>query len=162
MLGVCYRYTKSMQDAEDVLQEGFIKMFKSLAHYREEGEFGAWVRRIMVNTCLSYLKKNARYNSELVFNDRDLAPISSAADDDTPESQLNAKQLLSFVRQLPTGYQTIFNLHVIEGYSHVEIGNALGISDATSRTQFFKARKLLKKWITEMETPNTKITNDAG
>lgn len=162
MLGVCYRYTKSLQDAEDVLQEGFIKMFKNLERYREEGEFGAWLRRIMVNTCISYLKKNSRYNTELVFSDRDLAPVNSAIDNNNPESSLNAKQLLSLVRQLPTGYQTIFNLHVIEGYSHVEIGLALGISDATSRTQFFKARKLLRAWIMETETNNAKMSNDAG
>jgi RNA polymerase sigma factor (sigma-70 family) len=162
MLGVCYRYTKSLQDAEDVLQEGFIKMFRHLERYREEGEFGAWLRRIMVNTCINYLKRNTRYNAELVFNDRELAPVSTGIADDDPETMLNAKQLLSLVRQLPSGYQAIFNLHVIEGYSHVEIGSMLGITDATSRTQFFKARKLLRKWMTEMEMPNPKMNNDAG
>jgi RNA polymerase sigma factor (sigma-70 family) len=162
MLGVCYRYTKSLQDAEDVLQEGFIKMFNNLERYREEGEFAAWLRRIMVNTCINYLKKNSRYNTELVFNDRDLAPVITTIADHNPETTLNAKQVLSLVRQLPTGYQAIFNLHAIEGYSHVEIGSMLGITDITSRTQFFKARKLLRKWITEMETPNAKMNNDAG
>lgn len=162
MLGVCYRYTKSLQDAEDILQEGFIKMFNNLGRYREEGEFAAWLRKIMVNTCINYLKKNSRYNSALVFNDRDLAPVVTGIADDHTESTINAKQMLSLVRQLPTGYQVIFNLHAIEGYSHVEIGSMLGITDTTSRTQFFKARKLLRKWITEMETPNAKMNNDAG
>lgn len=162
MLGVCYRYTKSLQDAEDVLQEGFVKMFRNLERYRAEGDFAAWLRKIMVNTCINFLKKNARYNAELVFNDRDLAPVDTAVADDNPETALNAKQLLSLVRQLPTGYQAIFNLHAIEGYSHVEIGSMLGITDVTSRTQFFKARKLLRKWITGMETPNAKMNNDAG
>jgi RNA polymerase sigma factor (sigma-70 family) len=162
MMGVCYRYTKSLQDAEDVLQEGFIKMFNNLERYREEGEFGAWLRRIMVNTCINYLKRNNRYNSQLVFDDRELAPVNSLIENDHPEAIYNAKQLLSLVRQLPIGYQTIFNLHAIEGYSHVEIGNALGISDATSRTQFFKARKLLRKWVNEIETPNAKMSKDAG
>lgn len=162
MLGVCYRYTKSIQDAEDVLQEGFIKMFHNLERYREEGEFGAWLRRIMVNTCINYLKKNSKYNTELVFNDTDLAPVTTAIADDNAEAELNAKQILSLVRQLPTGYQAIFNLHAIEGYTHVEIGSMLGITDATSRTQFFKARKLLRKWITGMETLNAKMNNDAG
>ncbi|RYZ49780.1 MAG: sigma-70 family RNA polymerase sigma factor [Sphingobacteriales bacterium] len=162
MLGVCFRYTKSLPDAEDVLQEGFIKMFRNLDRYREEGEFGAWLRRIMVNTCINYLKKNAWYNSELVFDDRDLAPVVADTWNDNPEALLSTKQLLSLVRQLPTGYQTIFNLHAIEGYSHVEIGNELGISDATSRTQFFKARKLLRKWINETEIPNAKLNKDAG
>ncbi|RYY44632.1 MAG: RNA polymerase sigma factor [Chitinophagaceae bacterium] len=162
MLGVCFRYTKSLADAEDVLQEGFIKMFNNLDRYRHEGEFGAWLRRIMVNTCLNFLKKNSRYNAELVFDDRDLAPIVSDNHCDNPENLLNAKQMMSLVRQLPIGYQTIFNLHAIEGYSHVDIGAALGISDATSRTQFFKARKLLRKWITELELPNAKLNTDAG
>ncbi|MFT3979417.1 MAG: sigma-70 family RNA polymerase sigma factor [Ferruginibacter sp.] len=162
MLGVCYRYTKSIEDAEDVLQEGFIKMFSKLDRYRNEGEFGAWLRRIMVNTCINYLKKNARYNSELAFSDKELAPVTGSGMTDHPEAGLNAKELVSLIRQLPTGYQTIFNLHVVEGYSHVEIAQALGISDATSRTQFLKARNLLKKWITELETPITKMNNDAG
>ncbi|MBC7933903.1 MAG: RNA polymerase sigma factor [Rhizobacter sp.] len=162
MLGVCYRYTKSLQDAEDILQEGFIKMFNNLDRYRQEGEFGAWLRKIMVNTCINYLKRNTRYNAELVFNDMDLAPVITNFGSDNPETTLNTKQMLSLVRQLPAGYQAIFNLHTIEGYSHVEIGSILGISDATSRTQFFKARKLLRKWMTEMEIPNAKLNNDAG
>jgi len=162
MLGVCYRYTKSLEDAEDVLQEGFIKMFNKLAYYRSEGEFGAWLRRIMVNTCINYLKKNARYNSGFAFSERELAPVDKIIASDSPESNLNTKELVALVRQLPTGYQTIFNLYVVEGYTHVEIGQALGISDATSRTQFLKARNLLKKWIVEMELPITKMNKDAG
>lgn len=162
MLGICYRYTKSLPDAEDILQEGFIKMFRNLERYREEGEFGAWLRKIMVNACIDYLKKKTKYEAGMVFNDRDLVPVVIAIADDNPETTLNAKQMLSLVRQLPTGYQVIFNLHAIEGYSHVEIGGMLGITDVTSRTQFFKARRLLRKWSTEMETPNAKMNNDAG
>ena len=97
-----------------------------------------------------------------MFNDRELAPVVTGIADDNPETILNAKQLLSLVRQLPTGYQVIFNLHAVEGYSHVEIGGMLGITDATSRTQFFKARRLLKKWSETMESPNAKMNNDAG
>ena len=160
MLGVCYRYTKSIEDAEDVLQDGFIKMFNNLERYRNEGEFGAWLRRIMVNSCINYLKKNNRYNRDFVFSDKELAPVEHASAEDNPESKLNAKELVSLVRQLPVGYQTIFNLHAVEGYSHVEIGHTLGISDSTSRTQFLKARTLLKKWITEMETPVIKMNKD--
>ena len=162
MLTVCLRYAKDKDEAQDILQEGFIKMFNNLERYRQEGEFGAWLRKIMVNTSINYLKKNTRYNAELVFNDMDLAPVITDIGSDNPETTLNSKQMLSLVRQLPAGYQAIFNLHAIEGYSHVEIGGVLGISDATSRTQFFKARKLLRKWITEMETPNAKLNNDAG
>lgn len=162
MLGVCYRYTKSKEDAEDVLQEGFIKMFHHLDKYDHKGAFGGWLRRIMVNTSINYLKKNARYNRDMVFNDIELVPVSKLSSDENLESDLNARQLASLLRQLPVGYQTIFNLHAIEGYSHVEIGKLLGITDSTSRTQFFKARNLLMKWIKETESATIKMDKDAG
>ena len=162
MMGVCYRYTKSKEDAEDVLQEGFIKMFNNLKNYDHKGAFGGWVRRIMVNTSINYLKSNARYNRDMVFNEMELVPISKLHSGENIESDLNARQLASLLRQLPTGYQTIFNLHAIEGFSHVEIGKMLGITDSTSRTQFFKARNLLMKWIKETESATAKMDKDAG
>jgi RNA polymerase sigma factor (sigma-70 family) len=143
MLGVCYRYTKSMPDAEDILQEGFVKVFTNLHQYKSEGELGAWIRRIMVNTAINYLKKQSRYQSELSFTDVTLHPVSS----DNPELTMNAKELADLVRQLPVGYQTIFNLHAVEGYSHVEIGKILGIQEGTSRSQYARARSLLITWI---------------
>lgn len=143
MLGVCYRYTKSMHDAEDVLQEGFVKVYRHLPKYKYSGELGAWIRRIMVNTALNYLKKNKRYRQELVFTEMPLHPVS----DNNPVIQLDAKQLSELIRQLPTGFQTIFNLYAIEGYTHVEIGELLGISDGTSKSQYARARYLLIEWI---------------
>ncbi|MCW3092729.1 MAG: polymerase sigma factor [Ferruginibacter sp.] len=143
MLGVCYRYTKSMQDAEDVLQEGFIKVFFHLDKYKATGELGAWIRRIMVTTALNYLKKNKRYREELVFAEMPLHPVS----DNNPVIQLDAKQLSELIRQLPIGYQTVFNLYAIEGYTHVEIGAMLGISEGTSKSQYARARYLLIEWI---------------
>lgn len=143
MLGVCYRYTKSITDAEDVLQEGFIKIFLHLSEYRSTGELGAWIRRIMVTTALNYLKKNKRYRSELVFAEMPLHPVS----DENPVIKLEAKQLSELIRQLPTGFQTIFNLHAIEGYTHAEIGEILGITDGTSKSQYARARYLLIEWI---------------
>lgn len=143
MLGVCYRYTKSLSDAEDVLQEGFIKVFKSLGQYKFEGPLGAWIRRIMVTTAINYLKKHSRYQSELVFNDVPLHAVAS----DNPELRLDAKELAALIRQLPPGYQTIFNLYAIEGYTHVEIGAMLGIQEGTSRSQYARARSLLVSWI---------------
>ena len=143
MLGVCFRYTKSVKDAEDVLQEGLVKVFRHLHQYRNEGEPGAWIRKIMVNTALNYLKKNRKYQYDLSFNDVALHPVSV----DDPSVTLQAKDLADLVRQLPTGFQTIFNLHAIEGYSHVEIANLLGITDGTSRSQYARARTLLIKWI---------------
>jgi RNA polymerase sigma factor (sigma-70 family) len=144
MLGICYRYTKSMVDAEDVLQEGFVKVFKNLHQYKSEGELGAWIRRIMVNTAINYLKKHNRYQSELVFTpDEQLHAVA----EDNPEVRMGAKELSELIRQLPTGYQTIFNLHAVEGYTHVEIGEILGIHEGTSRSQYARARALLITWI---------------
>lgn len=143
MLAVCYRYTKSITDAEDVLQEGFIKAFKNLHQFKAEGEFGGWMRRIMVTTAINYLKKNSRYNSELVFGEENLHAVSAYQ----PHANLEAKELANLIRQLPSGYQTIFNLYAVEGYSHLEIGKILGIQEATSRSQYARARGLLIQWI---------------
>ena len=143
MLGVCYRYTKSVIDAEDVLQDGFIKVFLHLGNYKFTGELGAWIRRIMVTTALNYLKKNKRYREEMVFAEMPLHPVS----DENPTISLDARQLGDLIRQLPTGFQTIFNLYAIEGYTHVEIGEMLGISDGTSKSQYARARYLLIEWI---------------
>ena len=143
MLGVCYRYTKSIHDAEDVLQEGFLKVFLHLHKFRSTGELGAWIRRIMITTALNYLKKNKRYREELVFEEMPLHPVS----DNNPVIRLDAKQLSELIRQLPTGFQTIFNLYAIEGYTHAEIGQMLGISDGTSKSQYARARYLLIEWI---------------
>ena len=148
MLGVCYRYTKSVADAEDVLQEGFIKVFKNLHQYKGEGELGAWIRRIMVTTAINYLKKNARYQSELVFTDESLHAVSN----DDPELRLEAKELAALIRQLPPGYQTIFNLYAVEGYTHVQIGEMLGIQEGTSRSQYARARALLVSWLQKADT----------
>ncbi|MFN2440019.1 MAG: RNA polymerase sigma factor, partial [Chitinophagaceae bacterium] len=111
MLGICYRFTKSIADAEDVLQEGFVKVFKNLHQYKGDGELGGWIRTIMITTALNYLKKHKSYQQELVFNEDHLHPVSN----DNPEIKLNAKELAELIRQLPTGYQTIFNLHAVEG-----------------------------------------------
>ncbi|HEY4151463.1 MAG TPA: RNA polymerase sigma factor [Chitinophagaceae bacterium] len=157
MLGVCYRYTKSRADAEDVLQEGFIKVFKYLHQFEGRGEPGAWIRRIMVTTAINYLKQNIRYQSELSYPDMPLHPVS----DDNPEVTLDAKELAELIRQLPPGYQTIFNLHAIEGYSHVDIGKMLGINEGTSRSQYSRARALLISWL-EKRSETQKKTSYAN
>jgi RNA polymerase sigma factor (sigma-70 family) len=154
MLGVCYRYTKSVVDAEDVLQEGFVKVFRNLNQYKQHGELGAWIRRIMVNTALNYLKQNSRYQADLSFLDSSLHPVS----DDNPEIYVEAKDLAELIRQLPTGYQTIFNLHAVEGYSHVEIGKMLGINEGTSRSQYSRARALLISWLKIQTVESKKAT----
>jgi RNA polymerase sigma factor (sigma-70 family) len=152
MLGVCYRYTKSLKDAEDVLQDGFVKVFASLHQYKFEGELGAWVRRIMVNTALNFLKRNKKYRSEMYFAEQPLHPVAN----DNPVVSLEAKELANLIRQLPPGYQTIFNLYAVEGFSHVEIGEMLGISDGTSRSQYARARGLLINWMEKFSEDSKK------
>jgi RNA polymerase sigma factor (sigma-70 family) len=155
MLGVCYRYTKSREDAEDVLQEGFVRVFKFMDQYKQEGELGAWIRRIMVNTVLNYLKQSKKYQHDLLFDKAELHVVSN----DDPAVKLDAKELAQLIRQLPTGYQTIFNLHAVEGYSHVEIAQMLGINEGTSRSQYMRGRQLLINWINNSATKNMKYAN---
>jgi len=152
MLGVCYRYTKSLKDAEDVLQEGFVKVFLNLKQYRSDGELGAWIRRIMVTTALNFLKRNRNYRDQMYFPTEYLHPVVV----DDPSVILEAKNIAELIRQLPPGYQTIFNLHAIEGYSHVEIGVMLGITDGTSRSQYARARTLLISWLQANSADNKK------
>jgi len=132
-----------MSDAEDVLQEGFIKVFKNLHQYKSDGELGAWIRRIMVNTAINFLKQQSRTRVDLSFSETNLHPVAT----DNPEVSMSVKELAELIRQLPTGYQTIFNLHAVEGYTHVEIGELLGIHEGTSRSQYARARALLVSWI---------------
>ena len=158
MLGLCYRYTKSIADAEDVLQDGFVKVFKNLHQYKFQGELGGWIRRIMVTTSLNFLKKNARYRHEFSFENENLHPVT----DDNPELKITGKELADLIRQLPVGYQTIFNLHAVEGYSHVEIGVMLGINEGTSRSQYSRARNLLISWIENNNELKLKTGSYAG
>ncbi|MES2774451.1 MAG: RNA polymerase sigma factor [Bacteroidota bacterium] len=141
MLGVCYRYTKSLADAEDVLQEGFIKVFTNLHQYKQQGDLGAWIRRIMVHCSIDYLKKHSRYRNELTFEQLPLHPVS----DENPAVTVDTKDLVELIRELPAGYQTVFNLVAIEGYNHIETGQILGISEQTSRSQYSRARSALVK-----------------
>ncbi|HTE11653.1 MAG TPA: RNA polymerase sigma factor [Chitinophagaceae bacterium] len=157
MLGVCYRYTKSMNDAEDVLQEAFVKVFKHLQQYEGKGELGAWIRRIMVTTAINYLKRHSRYQADLSFNDIGMHPVSA----ENPAVRMDAKDLADLIRQLPPGYQTIFNLYAIEGYNHIEIGKILGINEGTSRSQYARARALLISWVEKQQADSQKKTSYA-
>jgi RNA polymerase sigma factor (sigma-70 family) len=157
MLGVCYRYTKSTSDAEDVLQEAFVKVFKHLDQFEGRGDLGAWIRRIMVTSAINYLKRHSRYQADLSFSDITMHPVSS----DNPVVRTDAKDLADLIRQLPPGYQTIFNLYAVEGYNHIEIGKILGINEGTSRSQYARARALLISWLGK-QSDSQKKTSYAG
>ena len=132
-------------EASDVLQEGFVRVFKNLHQWKGEGEIGAWIRRIMVNTALNWLRdhRNMQWT-----DDRNIPETSDLQPVITPLEKLEARELADLIRKLPPGYQTVFNLYAIEGYTHVEISQLLGITEVTSRSQYLRARKQLAQWIT--------------
>jgi RNA polymerase sigma factor (sigma-70 family) len=140
MLGVCYRFAKSREDAEDMLQEGFIKIFTQLNQYRNEGSLEGWIRRVIVHTCINVLKKNKKFADTV-----DIAYAHGfATKEDLVPSLLQAKQVVECIRSLPVGYRTVLNLYAIEGYSHKEIGEMLEIGESTSRSQYTRAKAMLE------------------
>jgi RNA polymerase sigma factor (sigma-70 family) len=147
MLGLCFRYCNALEEAEDVLQEAFIKVFRYIGTYSGEGSLEWWIRRIMVNTALNHLKKSAQYRFQ--------TDVDSLPEFNQPavaaSLPLELDELLGLIRMLPPGYRTIFNLFEVEGYSHPEIAELLKISVNTSKSQLMKARRQLQKWIDEKE-----------
>lgn len=138
MLVVCMRYSKSTLEAEDILQEGFVKVFKGIMDFRGESKLETWITRIMVNTALNSQRKKLY-----------LLPMVDVTEIDLPESELslsglNYSQLLEMIQALPQGCQVVFNLFAIEGYGHKEIADMLGISEGTSKSQYARARSLIK------------------
>jgi RNA polymerase sigma factor (sigma-70 family) len=142
MLTVCRRYLKRQEDAEEALLLGFAKVFRALPTFRQEGSFEGWVRRIMVNEALMELRR--REPLHLSFEEF-AQPENLAATAATADMQLQADELLALLQELPTGYRTVFNLYALEGYSHSEIAEALGISEGTSKSQLSKARAMLQR-----------------
>jgi RNA polymerase sigma-70 factor (ECF subfamily) len=139
LFAICLRYTKNQMDAEDVLQEGFVKVFNNLHKFKGEGCFEGWMRRIFVNTSIEYLrtKKAPAIDCEFVENclsDKQPSPLEN----------LYNKDLLKSAETLSPGYQTVFNLYAIEGYSHQEIANTLGITESTSKSQYSRAKASLR------------------
>lgn len=140
MLAVCYRFAHNREDAEDMLQEGFIKVFSQIHTFQSKGAFEGWVRRIMVHTCINHLKKNKRFNESV-----DIIYASSIqVREESIPSIVQAKQVVECIRMLPMGYRTVLNLYAIEGYSHKEIGQMLDIEESTSRSQYTRARQMLE------------------
>ncbi|GAA4363419.1 RNA polymerase sigma factor [Hymenobacter saemangeumensis] len=140
MLAVCKRYLRSTEDAEEVLMLGFVKVFRGLEQYRHEGSLTGWVRRIMTNTALSYLRSQRPQHVDIEESTACLTPVAAMA-----ETDLAAADIMRMVEKLPNGYRKIFSMYAVEGYSHVEISNLLGISEGTSKSQFSKARAYLQR-----------------
>ncbi len=148
MLGVCHRYARNSADAEDILQDAFIKVFDKIHQFKFEGSFEGWIRRIVVNTALKKYSLR-RYEKEVVgyeVKDKDENMLEPAA-----YSHLTEKELLDLINSLPDGYRVIFNLYVIEGFQHDEIADMLGIQPGTSRSQLVKARNMLQRQILQLQ-----------
>lgn len=140
LMAVCLRYANNEDDALDLLHEGFIKIFTQLHKYQPETALVAWMRRVMVNHCIDYYRKMARRRTE------DIEQAYQVQSDDADAiSRYTEKEILAAIQQLPMTYRTVFNLYVIEGFSHKEIGEKLGITESTSRSNLVKARTKLKE-----------------
>ncbi|MDO3694490.1 sigma-70 family RNA polymerase sigma factor [Wenyingzhuangia sp. chi5] len=138
MLGVCRQYVKDLHHAEDLMLQGFLKVFTSISQFKNEGNFEGWIRRIMVNTCITYLRKKHPIqfsDDEFVF---DVQAVVSMEGTELEDIQ-------KLIDELPTGYKMVFNLYAIEGYKHSEIAKELNITENTSKSQLFKARKWLQE-----------------
>lgn len=140
MLSVCYRYAHNREDAEDMLQEGFIKVFSQIHTFENRGALEGWIRRIIVHTCINILKKNKKFNESV-----DLIHANSLqVKEESIPSIIQAKQVVECIRLLPMGYKTVLNLYAVEGYSHREIGAMLDIEESTSRSQYTRAKAMLE------------------
>ncbi|HEY1008895.1 MAG TPA: RNA polymerase sigma factor [Daejeonella sp.] len=149
MMGVCMRYAKDTYEAEDILQLGFIKVFQKVAEFRGEGSFEGWIRRIMANSAIESYRKNLR-----TLNVIDIDEVHDQPQSTFDMSGLELKDLMKLVQQLSNGYRLVFNMYVIEGFSHKEIAKELGISEGASKSQLSRARSILKEKILKMEGLN--------
>ncbi len=149
LLGVSNRYARNKEDAEDILQDAFIKIFHKISQFKGDGSFEGWMRRVVVNTALKKYTVS-RYTKEISVEEvRERTDIDV---NDVPSfNHLTEKDLLLIINRLPDGYRLVFNLYVIEGYQHDEIAEMLGIQSGTSRSQLVKARNLLQKEILQMQ-----------
>ncbi len=158
MLGVCLRYGKSYAEAEDVLQEGFIKVFQKIESFAFQGSFDGWIRRVMVNTAINhYHAQKKYYENELYASSSEEEGERMETDNGFDEEQIPSEILMAMIQNLPAGYKMVFNLYVFEGMTHADIASTLNISENTSKTQLFKARNKLKKEILKKYANKIKI-----
>jgi len=142
MFGICLRYASDYHSAEDILQEGFVKVFKNLDRFRGEGSFEGWLKRIFINTSIEFYRKAVNKRKTI-----ELDSVYDQGHESIALDSLAAKDLLKLIQKLPTGYRTVFNLYGIEGYAHKEIAALLNISEGTSKSQLARARESIKKMI---------------
>lgn len=152
MYAVCLRYAGSSEEAEDILQEGFIKIFKKLGSFRSEGSFEGWIRRVFVNTAIEHFRRK-RYLQPVTEKEENTLEGKSISILDA----LAEKDILDLVRQISPGYRTVFNMYVVEGYTHKEIGDILGISEGTSKSQLSRAKVILQEMVKKFMEQNNEV-----
>lgn len=146
MLSICMRYARHRMEAEDILQDAFVKVFDNISKFESKGSFEGWIRRIVVNTALKNYKKKSIRNEQIGLENHYEIPK-----DPSVYAHLNTEEVLKLVAKLPEGYRMVFNLYAIEGYSHKEIAELLNIQESTSRSQLVKARKMLQQQIIKLQ-----------
>lgn len=144
MFGVCLRYTGSREDAQDVLHEGFLKIYEKIEQFEFRGSFEGWIRRIMVNTAL----EKFRNQNKLVKSQDSIEEFERSENTDLTDS-ITVKELLEMIKELSPQYRVVFNLYAIEGYSHKEISEMLGITEGTSKSNLSRARSILQEKVNE-------------
>ncbi|MCB0760624.1 MAG: RNA polymerase sigma factor [Flavobacteriales bacterium] len=142
LFGLCLRYTKSREEAEDVLQEGLVKIYKSIGSYSMSNSFEGWMRRIVINTAITHYRKNLKHAYH-----EDITEMShnSVSTPDDFSNEFSREELLNVINKLPDGYRIVFNMYVVEGYKHKEISEILGIDINTSKSQLSRAKKYLQR-----------------
>lgn len=145
MMAVCHRYTNNTEEAEDVFQEAFVKVFTKLENYNFVGSLEGWIRKIMVNTALDHIRKNAKFLQDIQLEVVDY----QVGKNDFALEKLMAEDLLEMISKMPEGYKVVFNMFAIEGYSHQEIADTLGVTESTSKSQYMRAKAYLRAKLEE-------------
>jgi len=153
MYGICLRFAGNEMEAQDILHDGFIKVFSKLQDFRNDGSFEGWIRRTMINTAINFYRKKSR---ETIFSNIDAKEIAEK-DNFGIVNRLSKEELLNLIQELPVGYRTVFNLNVLEGYTHKEIGMMMNISDNTSKSQLTRARSILQRKVLAMVKEKVKV-----
>ena len=148
LLGVCNRYAQSIEEAEDVMQEGFVKIFLNINEFKGDGSLVAWMRRIMINTAITYYHRMRKHR---YHDDLDDVRESKMSDNSWSESEFTKEELYNVIHRMPDGYRMVFNLYAVEGYKHREIAEILEIDENTSKSQYSRARRWLQERLLKLK-----------
>lgn len=153
LLGICNRYASSIEEAEDVMQEGFVKIFLNIKEFKGEGSLVAWMRRIMINTAITHYHKMRKHR---YHDDLDEVKETKFEDYQWEESEFSREELFNIIQRMPDGYRMVFNLYAVEGYKHREIADIMNIDENTSKSQYSRARRWLQKRLLKIRESENK------